>query len=106
MIMGVMPPHVRDAEPAHQTGQGAVLVGTQHQMPMVGHQAIGEEIDGVTLQPMSQHLEKPGIIAFLMKQPHAAVRAFEDVVYCPRFDGSDAPGYGGKPRPEWGKEAI
>jgi len=45
-MMLVMPADVRDSKPSHEIRQRVGLVRTKHQMPMVGHEAIGDDSHG------------------------------------------------------------
>jgi len=93
VIMLMVPTNVGDAEPAHQPRQRLLSSRPQHQVPVIGHEAEGQQIDGVALQRLGENLEKGGIVGLLVEQAHAAVAAIQDVINRSRFDGSRATGH-------------
>jgi len=93
MVMSVVTPHVRNAEPAHESRQRPIAIGPQHQVPVVGHQAEGEQIDGISLEGLVKHLEKGRVIARLVEEFHPAVAAIEDMVNASGLDGSRGSGH-------------
>ncbi len=80
VVMLVVTPDMSDANPSHQIAQRSIAVWPQDKMPVIAHQAIGQEIHGITCQPLPQHLLERREILFLMEQAHPAVAAIEDMV--------------------------
>ena len=80
MIVLVVPADVRDADPPHEPSQAIRRERTEDQMPVVGHQTPGEQLDGVTAKPLGQHAGKGCEVGVLVEQVLLAVAAIEDVV--------------------------
>ena len=93
MIMSVVTPHVCNAEPAHEARQRLIAIGPQHQVPVVGHQAEGEQIDGIALEALAEDLEEGRVIARLVEEFHPAVAAIEHMVNASGLDGSRGSGH-------------
>ena len=83
VVMLVMPPDVRDADPTHQIGQRLLPPRTEDEMPVIGHQAPRQQVDRVTFQPLAQHTHKPVIIRRLVKQRHPPVPAVQNMIESP-----------------------
>jgi hypothetical protein len=47
-------PRVRDAEPLHERRQIAILPRPQHEVPVIGHEAIGQEAHSPQRQRLAQ----------------------------------------------------
>jgi hypothetical protein len=88
MIMFVMPPHVRHADPAQPTSECLIGFRPRYQMPMIRHNAVGQQFDRITPQPFGQHPLEGRIILRLVKQSHPSVPTIKDVVDQPGFNGS------------------
>jgi hypothetical protein len=84
----MMPPDVGDADPAHESAQGLVASGPQDQMPVIPHQAVGQEVHRITFQSFGQHTFEGLEVFVLMKQVQASVSAVQDVMNQARFDAS------------------
>ncbi len=87
------------SHPAHPTTQCWVRVGPNHQMPMVGHQAVGQQLDRVSLEALRQRPLERFVVARIVKQPHPPVPAIENVVDHPRFARSARWRHGSKVSP-------
>jgi len=64
-------------------------------MPVIGHQAVSQQIHRITLQPLDQHSLECVVVPLLVKQSKATVPPIEDVIDHPCFDrpsGSWHPG--------------
>jgi len=88
VVVLVVAAHMRDADPAHPTSQRLVGLGSNHEVPMVGHQTVGEQFHRIALQPFRQHLLERRKIFRLMKNPHPAVPTVQNVVHHACFGGS------------------
>ena len=66
----------------------------QHQVPVVAHQAVGEQIDGITLEPFGHNPLKRGKILVLPEQTQPAVAPVQNVIDQPGFDGSGSSWHG------------
>jgi hypothetical protein len=70
---------VRDREFLHESPQVAVVLGPQHEVPMVGQQAIREDPHGTAFRRLFQHLLERFEIGVLQEQPHPSHAAIQDV---------------------------
>ena len=52
VIVGVVATHVSYAYPTHESAERIVGSRANHQMPVVAHQTVGEQINRVALQPL------------------------------------------------------
>ena len=90
---------MRDADPAHQPRQrGGGRAGAQEQVPVVGHQAVAEQADGVPPQALGQDAEEGVEVGRLVEKVLAAVAAVEHVV---DHAGRDGPGGAGHRTPAY-----
>src|SRR3990167_5467588 len=71
---------VRQREPAHEAREIPIVIRPQHQMPVIGHQAVGEDPHGHSLTRLRQHPLEGGIIAVFLEQRAPAIRAIEHVI--------------------------
>lgn len=56
MVVFVMTAHMRHANPTQPLSQGVVGLRADHQVPVVGHDAVGQEVDRITGQALGQYL--------------------------------------------------
>ena len=64
-----MPPlGVRDRQQPEKVGQFIILPGLKHQVPVGGHEAIGQDADGQALVGLFQHPDERGIIRLLAER--------------------------------------
>jgi hypothetical protein len=80
VVVCVVPADVRDAHPTHERRQRAVRPWREDQMPVVAHQAVGQQVDAEAVEPLGQHAFEGGEVAVLVEQPHAAVATVGHVV--------------------------
>lgn len=88
MVMLVMSANVGDADPSHQPRKRRRVPRPQHQMPVVGHEAPGQQIDPIALEPLGQDANEGQIITVLVKQPPLAIAAIQHVIEGPGRDVS------------------
>jgi hypothetical protein len=70
---------MRDRELLHESPEFAVMLGPQHEVPMVGQQAIGEDPHGAAFQRLFQHLLERLEVGVFQEQPHPSHAAVQDV---------------------------
>ena len=85
---GVPALRVSQCQPAHELRQLAVLSRPDQQMPMVGHQAIGQKPRLRSFDSLSQHSLEGGIIAVRIEQLQLCNRAVQDVIDVASLGGS------------------
>ncbi len=86
MAMRVPPPDVGVGEPPHELRERVVgaATGEQDQMPVVGHDAPAQNVDGPHQEPgPGQQADKRGVIRIVLKQPAAVVSAIQNVITIP-----------------------
>lgn len=66
---------VRHGEALHESAEIAVIARAQHQVPMVGHQAVGEQLDRHHRQHLGEALFKGRIVTGTVEEISACVRA-------------------------------
>lgn len=74
-------PHVGRGEPLHAGGKLPVALGPENQVPVVWHQAIGENPQGKSRVGLVKHLEKSGVVVIFLEQrqpPDAPVKHVVD----------------------------
>ena len=54
VMMGVISHRVGRGDPAHEAAHLAALIGPQHQVPVVRHQLIGEQVDVVSFESFAE----------------------------------------------------
>lgn len=102
MIVLVVSPHVGHADPAQPASQRFIRPGPHDQVPVVRHDAVGQQINGVSLESLGEHAFEGGIVLCFMKQPHATVPTVEHVINETGFDGAGSARHAGSltaPRP-------
>src|ERR1700722_14625602 len=73
------PPHVRGADPLHELRKIFGPARPENQMPMVAHQAVGEDAHSRPLPSLFQDLDECGVVPGLAEDVHPAVAAIEHV---------------------------
>ena len=71
---------VRDGEPSHEFRQFAVLFGPNDQMPVIGHQTPGENINGGSLPRQLENSFVCFIISPLVKEGRTKIAPVENMV--------------------------
>src|SRR6516164_6532210 len=73
--MGVPTLRVRDRQPAHELRYLAISagIGPDHQMPVIGHQAITEDPKRLSLESFLQHPFEGRVIRLLPEQGEARI---------------------------------
>jgi hypothetical protein len=74
--------------PADGLGQRLLLVGNRHQMNVVGHQAVGEDLQAVLLGLLLQKLQVHPPVVIHKEHVLAVVPALCDMMRAPNGDGS------------------
>ena len=77
----LMPPlRMRERQPVHETGEIAIPSRPHHEMPVIRHDAVGQESHRYSFTGLGQHPFKRRIITVVVKQTLPRVRAIEDVI--------------------------
>ena len=80
MVMRVPAHRVRVRDATQKRGQLAVLHRPQHEMPMIGHHAIGQNFHGELLVRFADHPLERLVVRVLLKQRQAGDGAIQRVV--------------------------
>ncbi len=78
--MGVPALRVRLAQPADETRQGAIGLGPQHEVPVIGHQAVGQHTHRHLLLGLDENAEEGVEVGGLVQEGSAGVAPIEHVV--------------------------
>jgi hypothetical protein len=76
----MVPPHMGGLQPLHPAAKIAIFLRPEHQMEMIGHQAISQYPHGAADVCFIKQAQESGIVGRLMKHLLASVAAIEDVV--------------------------
>lgn len=79
-MVAMMPPDMREGEPAHEGGELMVVSWPQNQVPVIGHETPAEQFDAVSLKRFAQHEQKCLVIFGLLEDLHPAVAAIDHVI--------------------------
>src|SRR5258706_5976663 len=79
MAMLVPAADVGDSEPLHEPTEVAVAARAQDQVPVVGHEAVAEQIDGHDREGFAKAFLEGGVVAGVVEELAAGVGAVEDV---------------------------
>src|SRR5205085_9899383 len=95
-VIGLAALRVRVREPAEKRGELAVRPRPEHEMPVVGHQAVGEDAGGVALERELHDTFEGVVILRLVEQresPDGAVEAgIDDSAGCVAGDARHGKG--------------
>lgn len=80
MIVGVPAHRVGVGEPADKGGQLAVGPRPEDHVPVIGHQAVGQQADGLSLPGLGQHAFEGRVVLRLLQQRQPGHRPIEDVI--------------------------
>jgi hypothetical protein len=86
VVVLVMSPHMRHADPSHQTTQRVILRRIQQQMPVSGHHTVRVQLDRISLQSLSQHMQERKIVSILPEDRSPKVGAIDAMIWTPCFD--------------------
>lgn len=87
---------VGDGQPLHEGGQVAVGLGPEGHVPVVGHQAVGEDAHGAQGLHLGHDSLEGGVVGGLFEQGHPAHATVEHVVNIPAGGWPGSPGHGRK----------
>jgi len=72
---------MREREPLHEKGHIAIAARIEKQMPVIGHESVGQEAHIEPLHGIfEQHLEMPVLIWFVKDRP-PTIRTVHDVIH-------------------------
>src|SRR5262249_37325437 len=97
--VGVVPLGVGDSQPAQVLGQVAVALGPEDQVPVVGHQAVGQEAHGPEVGGLSEDGLEGGVVAILAEQGGGAEGGVEHVGDVAAGGAAGSAWHGGKSNP-------
>jgi len=80
MIVGVPAHGVGVGEPADEGGQLAVGPRPEHHVPVIGHEAVGQQADRTALAGLGQHAFEGREVLGLLEQRQPGHRPIEDVI--------------------------
>ncbi len=95
-MMPVMAADVGHRNPAHEFLELPITAWPQDQMPMIGHEAPGQQVHAVSLKSFGQTVQKRLVIPGLSEDPHPPVAAVQDVIDYIRDDLPKGPRHGAK----------
>ena len=59
---------VGDRQPLHERGQFLALFGPEHKVPVIRHQAVGENADWGFVERLAEDFLEGGVVVFVMKE--------------------------------------
>src|SRR5713226_1732044 len=80
VVVGVMAPDMRHAHPRHEARQVAIPLGPQHQVPVIGHQTIPQQIHRHAGLSLREDAHERVVVRRLVKQPLPAVPAVQTMI--------------------------
>jgi len=81
VVMGMPAVGVGDLNPLHPGGKIGVAGGQDDQMPVIGHEAVGQQLRGIGPgQGLMEHALKGGVVAVFLEDGKAQHAAVEDVI--------------------------
>jgi len=78
---GVITLRVRQGEALQESRQVAVAARMQHQVPMVGHQAVSQNAHGHEIESFPHDTEEILIMRVALKEPRTKIRPVQSVVH-------------------------
>jgi hypothetical protein len=83
LVAKPMPPHMRRHEPMHPTPERPIVLRSKHEVEVVRHQAIRQDVHGMTLARHRYERQKTREISCDMEHGPAIVGPIQDVVANP-----------------------
>jgi hypothetical protein len=81
LVMGMLPLRKGQGQPMHDIGQFAILLRPKHEVPMVGHQAIGQQAHaGHVLLRLGHDIEERRVVHFFVKDREPTISSIEDMI--------------------------
>jgi len=71
---------VRDGQSLHEAGELAIVLGPEHQVPVIAHEAITTHRYGLDFQSVVKDPEERGVVGRRFKEVHPANAAVKDVI--------------------------
>ena len=102
----MIPPGMGHQQPLDPSAEVAVGVGADHQMEVVGHQAVTQEVHREPGGGVAHGVDEGVVVRRLVEDLGAAVAAVEDVIPCVGDRSSCSPGHATRvseraPRPQY-----
>ena len=88
VVVGMVSSRVGCGDPAEQPSHGAVVAGPQNQVPVVGHEAEGEQIDWVASQSLRKRPQEGPVVFGFVKDFVACVATIESMIEAVPLIGS------------------
>ena len=92
-MLGMIAPHMGHPHPTQEPPNRLIRPQPDQQMPVVGHQAVGEQLHRLALQALNENLLRIRVLRSILEELHAGVPAVQDVVDQPGFYGSGGSWY-------------
>ena len=67
LIVGVVTHGVRERDPPQEMAHPSVLAGLHYQVPMIGHQLVGQDSAGIELQSLGQDVFESLVVGVFVK---------------------------------------
>jgi hypothetical protein len=80
MALGVPPLRMGQGQPAHESGKLPVGLGLVDQGEVVGHQAVGEELDGMPSDSLVEDAKEGPVVVEAVEDREVGVSAVERVI--------------------------
>ncbi len=93
VVVGMVAADVGGGEPAHKGGEVVAARWAKDQMPVVGHQAQAQHVEGDAFFGLLEEVEKGIVVRRLMEDAHPAIAAVEHVIDHAGFDGARGAGH-------------
>src|SRR5260370_29915898 len=95
LIVGMPSLRVGQRQPMHEIGQLAILAGPQHQVPMVWHQAIGEQAHSMHMfLRFGDNVQERFEVKVLVKNWQPSIASVEDMIEIAAQRCSPRPAHG------------
>lgn len=90
----VMPSHrVGNCYPMHQPRQARWVDWTHHQVPVIGHHAVGNQSSRVAFEPLAEHLQERAVVCWPPEQRGLPGAPVDDVEIRFTVTASTSPGH-------------
>jgi hypothetical protein len=95
-VMPVMAADMRHRDPAHEFLELLVAARPQDQVPVIGHDAPGEQVHAISPESFGQAVQKRLVIPRLAEEAHSPVASIQDMIDHIRDDSPGWPSHEAK----------